>query len=120
MQPAENPFAELIDVLKHNGYTQTLLTEIPGPQFMNLLKKAGWDEAWSGSKGKRTHILQRLREPTRGEECGILTLMDFARALETGMPVGPDKWVSYKYEVLFIVNWQKQRFVTFMPAKGFK
>jgi hypothetical protein len=113
MPKPENPFSELIHVLKHNGYTQSLLTEIPGPLFKNLLKKAGWDEAWSGSG--ETHILKRLRDPNRGPKCGILTLMDFARALESGMRVGPDQWISYRYGAVFIVNWRYRGFVTFIP-----
>ena len=113
MAKSNNPFVELIKVLKHNGFTNTLLTEVPGPQFFNLLKQAGWDQAWSGS-GK-THILMRLREPKRGPKCGIHTLMDFARALESGAPSGPDQWISYRYKAVFIVNWQRQSFVTFFP-----
>ncbi len=113
MAKSNNPFDELIEVLKHNGYTQTPLAEIPGPQFMNLLKRAGWDQAWSGS-GK-THILMRLRDPRRGPKCRILTLMDFARALETGIQFGPDQWISYRYGAVFIVNWQHRGFVTFHP-----
>src|SRR5438552_2639045 len=41
MSTAENPFSELIEVLKHNGYTNTPLEDISGPQFFNLLQKAG-------------------------------------------------------------------------------
>jgi hypothetical protein len=108
-----NPFADLIYVLKHNGYANALLTDIPGPRFFNLLKKGGWDQAWSG--GGRTHILMRLREPERGPKCGILTLTDLARALETGVPRGPDEWVSYKYNARFIINWEHKGFVTFFP-----
>ncbi len=42
MAKSNNPFVELIKVLKHNGFTMnTLLTEIPGPQFFNRSKPAG-------------------------------------------------------------------------------
>ena len=113
MAKTDNPFTELVEVLKHNGYTHTPLTEVPGQQFINLLKKAGWDQAWSGS-GK-THLLMRLRDPKRGPKCGINTLMDFARALENGTPFGPDQWISHRHRAVFIVNWQRRGFVTFYP-----
>jgi hypothetical protein len=113
MPALDNPFADLIDVLKHNGYTNALLTDIPGPTFFNLLKKADWDQAWSGNG--RTHILMRLRDPDRGPPCGILRLIDFARALENGFRRGQNEWVSVKYGARFIVNWERQTFVTFFP-----
>jgi hypothetical protein len=113
MKTAANPFAELIEVLKRNGYTHTPLTEIPGPQFFNLLKKGGRDEAWSGSG--ETHILKRLRDPERGPKCGIVLLIDFARALESGFARGADEWVSLRYNAKFIVNWKYKGFVTFHP-----
>jgi hypothetical protein len=108
-----NPFAELIDVLKHNGYTTTRLTDIPGPQFFNLLKKGCWDQAWSGAG--QTHILMRLRDPNRGQRCGIVYLVDFARALESGVRRGADEWICLKYNARFIVNWEYKGFVTFFP-----
>lgn len=120
--PNDNPFSELIEVLKHNGYTTAQLAAIPGPQFFNLLKKGGWDQAWSGvgfnAQGKRksTHILQALLDPTRGPPCGIIRLIDFARALETGFQSGPSEWISHKYRALFIVNFQSRGFVTFIPT----
>jgi hypothetical protein len=113
MAKSENPFAELVEVLKHNGYSMTPLSEIPGPHFFNLLKKAGWDQAWSGTG--RTHLLMRLRDPNRGQPCGIVTLMDFARALETGCAFGADQWISYHYSAVFVVNWRQRGFVTFFP-----
>jgi hypothetical protein len=113
MRPNENPFAELIAVLKHNGYTRAKLTDIPGILFFNLLKKGGWDQAFSG--GGKTHILMRLREPHRGPACGINTLIDLARALESGHRAGPNEWVSWKYGAKFIVNWQRKTFITFIP-----
>lgn len=113
MSKSNNPFSELIEVLKHNGYTNTPLTAIPGPTFFNLLKKGGWDQAWSGSG--ETHILMRLREPDRGLKCGIVRLIDFARALESGVKGGPDEWISYRYHAKFIVNWDYHGFVTFHP-----
>jgi hypothetical protein len=113
MSSEQNPFSDLIEVLKHNGYSNAKLTDIPGPQFFNLLKKGGWDQAWSGQG--QTHILMRLREPDRGPKCGINTLMDFARALETGSSRGQDEWISLKYNARFIVNWQHKGFVTFFP-----
>lgn len=113
MATSVNPFAELVRVLKHNGYSQSPLTAIPGPHFFNLLKKAGWDQAWSG--GGRTHILMRLRDPNRGPPCGIITLMDFARALETGRAFSVDQWISDHYSAVFIMNWQHRGFVTFFP-----
>jgi hypothetical protein len=110
MKDDKNPFAELIDVLKHNGYANAPLTDIPGPQFFNLLKKAGWDQAWSG-RGE-THILKRLRE--RGPSCGIRRLIDFARALESGVDLGPDQWASIRYDARVVVNWRRKGFVTFL------
>jgi hypothetical protein len=111
-----NPFTELIEVLKHNGFTNSNLNDIPGPHFFNLLKKAGWDQAWSGEG--ETHILKRLRDPERGPKCGINTLLDFARSLETGAKRGPDEWVSVKYKARFIVNWRYKGFVTFFPLEN--
>jgi hypothetical protein len=113
MKGDANPFSLLIEVLKHNGYANALLTQVPGPQFIKLLQKAGWDEAWSG-KGE-THILKRLRDPDRGPKCGIFKLIDFARALESGFAKGPDEWISVKYNAKFIVNWKHKGFVTFHP-----
>ena len=107
-----NPFQELIHVLKHNGSTNSRLSEISGPRFFNLLKKAGWDQAFSG-KGQ-THILMRLREPARGGACNIFTLRDFASALEHGFPHKPDKWVSLGHRAVFVVNWKKRGFVTLL------
>src|SRR2546423_9094239 len=113
MADSSIPFADLIEVLKHNGYSDTPLTDVPGPQFFNLLKKGGWDQAWSGSG--ETHILMRLRDPDRGPKCGIIRLIDFARALETGYARGADEWVSPRYNAKFIVNWKYRGFVTFHP-----
>jgi hypothetical protein len=113
MSQNANPFSSLIHVLKHNGYSSARLSEIPGPHFFNILKKAGWDQAHSG-RGE-THILMRLRESSRGPACGINTLIDLARALETGSRVGDNEWVSQKYRGKFIVNWQQKTFVTFIP-----
>jgi hypothetical protein len=119
MSNGANPFSELIEILKHNGYTNSPLTVIPAQQFFNLLKKAGWDQAWSGKpepgKTKRAHILEALRNPTRGPRCGIIRLIDFARALESGFARGPDEWISLRYDAKFIVNWQYKGFVTFHP-----
>ena len=110
MSAGDNPFAELIDVLKHNGYTNTPLADIPGPQFFNLLKKGGWDQAWSGQG--RTHILMRLRE--RGPACGINRLIDFARALEGGFRRGTSEWANLRYNARFVVNWEHHGFVTLL------
>ena len=115
MKTQENPFFSLINVLKHTGYSNTNLKDIPGPVFFNLLKKGGWDQAWSG--GGRTHILMRLREPERGPVCGINKLIDFARALDSGFARGNDEWISYKYNAKFIVNWRQKGFVTMRPLK---
>jgi hypothetical protein len=108
----ENPFSRLIWVLKHNGYTNTPLVDVPGTQFFNLLKKGDWDQAWSG--GGKTHILMRLRDPDRGPKCGIIRMIDFARALESGFARGADEWVSLRYNAKFIVNWKSRGFVTFL------
>jgi hypothetical protein len=113
MRRNENPFAELIEVLKHNGYARAKLTVVPGIHFFNLLKKGGWDQGYSG-KGK-THILMRLREPSRGPACGINTLIDLARALESGHRAGLNEWVTWKYGAKFIVNFQRKWFITFIP-----
>ena len=113
MKAERNPFSVLIEVLKHNGYSNAPLKDVPGPQFINLLKKGGWDEAWSG-KGE-THILKRLRDADRGPKCGIVTLVDFARALESGFAKGSDEWISVKYNAKFVVNWKHKGFVTFHP-----
>jgi hypothetical protein len=108
-----NPFAELINVLKSNGYTSTNIQGVPGPVFFNLLQKAGWKEAWSGAPGKSTHILDRLKK--RGPHFGILTLRDFAGFLEHGQMLGANGWGSMRHGAKVIVNWQRRGFVTFTP-----
>jgi hypothetical protein len=113
MTTSANPFARLIEVLKHNGYATTPLRDMPGPHFFNVLRKGGWDQAYSGTG--RTHILMRLREATRGPRRGIVRLIDFARALETGHARGRSEWVSDHYNALFVVNWGTRGFVTFRP-----
>jgi hypothetical protein len=42
-------------------------------------------------------------------------LIDFARALETGVARGADEWISLKYNARFIVNWNYKGFETFFP-----
>lgn len=53
-----------------------LWSEVHGPTFNQMLKKAGWQEA------PNAHILKRLRE--RGPHIGINTPSDFAREVRQG------------------------------------